>query len=644
MPADPSAERVVQDVRLLLSAVRDEIAEGRRPYISDIRRLVERALALRYAEYVQFLEKYGFMTLDRRSNMLALTRAGSEIAAGDIARSRALAGDARYHFGDRMPAADAERAVAIRSERIDKRFLKLEALGRGGLGTVYAGRLLSVDRPVAIKLMEGLDELFRPEQHDEIRRRLELAVREHARLVSPFIVQILDQNPQHTPPYFVMELAPGGHLRTLLANGPLPPMVAMRYFVQIATALQTAHAAGVLHRDLKPENVLLDACGNIKLSDFGIIRAVEQDGARVRQAYVGYGSVGYMAPETFRPGTELGPQADIYALGILLYEMLVGELPGRRSPMPSEVVEGVPADLDEIFDRMTQDQVHRRPESLDELMESVWSSPEIVALFDARQPPMFAHPPVPLPGLTKAEPTPPEDPAESETVNASPASEAPPAPAPVETQTEPPVSAQPEPAEPEPMFAADPEPVYAEPEPAYEPEPIYAEPEPIYAEPEPIYAEPEPAYAAEPEPAFAAEPEPAFAAEPEPAFAAEPEAAFAAEPEPAFAAEPEPGFASEPAYAELAAEDPFEPSSNAPAPASAPPAALAIPVVVGTPAPDAVADDEIIEELDAGAFIEMDDTPDGPDPRSSTRVTKMAVESATRKAIDEKLRRLRVRT
>ncbi|MCA9545518.1 MAG: protein kinase [Myxococcales bacterium] len=639
MADEANAQRVVHDARLIMQTVRDEAADGRRPYISDVRRLVERSLALRYAEYVQFLEKYGFLTLDRRSNLLTLTKAGQAAADGDAARLRGLGGDARYHFGDRLPTAPASPTPRRRGERLDKRFLRLDPIGRGGLATVYAGRLLSVDRPVAIKVMEGFSELFRADQQEEIRRRLELAVRDHARLISPFIVQILDQNPVHEPPYYVMELAQGGDLRRLLARGALPPAVALRCFVQTALGLKVAHTHGVMHRDLKPENVLLDECGNVKLVDFGITRVVEQDGGRMRQAYVGYGSVGYMAPEVFRPGVAVGPPTDLYALGIMLYEMLVGELPGRRSPLPSEVVPGVPPALDAIFDRMTQDAPERRYPSVDALLEAVWASDEILALFDHREGPWFLEAPVDLPGL----------PGDQEPVVPlpEPELEAEPSPAPVEAPAEPP-EAEPEPTvdapAPEPVVDA----VFAEdavPEPASAPEPE-DEPEPVTeAAPE---AQPQagdaPALQSVELAAIEAEvANPAWGEDADPETDPPPAVAPESEPEPLAVAIPE--ASSEPEDAEIAAAaEPLpkpapviEPMIPAGPPPEAEPA-VAVPVVVAAGlAPDdvEVLDDDLLEVIDD----------EHQDPRARTAVSRVdgegAVSHEKRRALEEKLRRLK---
>lgn len=492
-----SSARVVQDAQLLLRTVRDELAEGRRPYASDVRRIIERGLGLRFGEYVQFLEKYGFLALDRRTDLLALTRAGEDAAGGDEVRLRSLEGDARYYFGDRLAEVDVTVRPVTDGKRFDKRYLVFDVIGAGGLGHVHRGRQQSIDRPVAIKTLDGLGQLFIPDQLEEIKRRLELSVREHAQLISPFIVQILDQNPQHDPPYFVMELASGGNLRDLLSRGALPPAVAVRYFVQIALGLKAAHAQGVLHRDLKPENVLLDEAGNVKLSDFGITRVAERDGATVRQAYMGYGSVGYMAPEMFRPGASIGSAVDIYALGILLYEMLVGELPGRRSPMPSQVAEGIPRDLDEIFDRMTQDSPERRPDSIDKVLTVLWTSKPIVELLDARQAPFFVEPPVDLPGLPVVAPEPAPARAPEPAKPPKPAAEAKrPAPSAPPAAPKPPAELAAKGA-PTPAPAPAPPPAAEPPPPAIEPPPPAIEPPPPAVEATPPVVEATPPESAE---------------------------------------------------------------------------------------------------------------------------------------------------
>lgn len=138
-----------------------------------------------------------------------------------------------------------------------------------------------------------------------------------------------------------------------------------------------------MHGGLKPENVLFDQAGNVLLADFGMARVTERGNDPSTSAppvYVGRGHPSYMAPEQLHKGKVL-PQGDVYALGILLYEMLTGNLPGRRSPMPSaseRVVAAVGKDrieaLDDLFDRMTRDPLHERSASIDVVLDAIYAA------------------------------------------------------------------------------------------------------------------------------------------------------------------------------------------------------------------------------------------------------------------------------
>ncbi|HEX5062678.1 MAG TPA: protein kinase, partial [Kofleriaceae bacterium] len=122
---------------------------------------------------------------------------------------------------------------------------------------------------------------------------------------------------------------------------------------------------------LKPEQLLIDAYGNVKVSDFGFTRIVERDHAVIRQIYVGMGNVAYMAPELYTDPTATSPQTDIYALGIIFYELLTRKLPGRRSPMPSQINSALPHGIDDIFDKMTRDAREDRYNSIDEILADI---------------------------------------------------------------------------------------------------------------------------------------------------------------------------------------------------------------------------------------------------------------------------------
>jgi len=271
-------------------------------------------------------------------------RGGPDLAAGSGASAAGGAGDARYE--------------------------RLAAIGSGGIGTVFRARQIQLGRLVALKEIRELFGFFPDDQHGEIVRRFTDVVRQGASLSHPHILPIHEVSLDREHPYVVSELAAFGSARHLLQESETIPVgLALRYLVQTLHALRAAHRERVFHRGLKPENMLIDAYGNLKLSDFGFARIVERDASVIRQVYVGMGAVAYMAPELFADPTSAGPQADIYALGIIFYELLTGRLPGRRSPMPSDIDPKLPRGLDDIFDAMTRDSRSERYPSVDDILE-----------------------------------------------------------------------------------------------------------------------------------------------------------------------------------------------------------------------------------------------------------------------------------
>jgi hypothetical protein len=264
------------------------------------------------------------------------------------------------------PARDPEPRAADESagQSLDQRYVKLEAIGHGPLGTVFRGRHTALGLDVAIKELKDIFGYFSFLQRGEVLKRLKREICAQAVVRHPAIAAVIDQNTEAATPYFVVELC-ASNLRARLdgaAGKGLPPEQAIRVFLQLAYGLEAAHAQGFTHGNLKPENVLLDALGNARLADFGLSRVIEVDASKgMPQVFVGTGGMGYMSPEQLvRTGKDLGPSSDVYGLGILLYEMLTGYLPGRRSPLPSAANPGVPAKLDAIFDRMTQDRKEER--------------------------------------------------------------------------------------------------------------------------------------------------------------------------------------------------------------------------------------------------------------------------------------------
>jgi tetratricopeptide (TPR) repeat protein len=200
----------------------------------------------------------------------------------------------------------------------------LEELGRGGMGVVYKARQLGLNRLVALKMVlagahASTAELERFRAEGE-------AV---ARLQHPHVVQVFDVGEQAGLPYYSLELCEGGSLEMKLRGTPLPPKEAAALVEKLARAVQAAHDRGVIHRDLKPANVLLMADGTPKVTDFGLAKLLDSPRQRTRTGAV-MGTPSYMAPEQAGGVTRaVGPAADTYALGAILYELLTGRPPFR---------------------------------------------------------------------------------------------------------------------------------------------------------------------------------------------------------------------------------------------------------------------------------------------------------------------------
>ena len=273
----------------------------------------------------------------------------------------------------------APTPAASKGAELDQRYQRFDPIGSGPLGTAFKGRFNPLGLDICIKEFKDIFGYFSFLQRGEVLRRLKKELCAQAQVRHPGIVQVLDQNTEAPKPYFVMELL-AGSLQQPLAESKgkgVPVPSAMRWFLQLSYALRAAHAVGLTHHNLKPENVLFDLYGNAKVGDFGLVRVVEQDTSKgLPQVFVGAGGMAYMAPELIQPSRakDAGPSSDVYSLGILLYEMLTGQIPGRRSPLPSEVNPEVPAGLDAIFDKMTQDRVEQRYPDLEAMLEDFYKA------------------------------------------------------------------------------------------------------------------------------------------------------------------------------------------------------------------------------------------------------------------------------
>ncbi|MCG7258907.1 MULTISPECIES: Stk1 family PASTA domain-containing Ser/Thr kinase [unclassified Corynebacterium] len=244
-------------------------------------------------------------------------------------------------------------------------------IARGGMSTVYAAIDTRLDREVAVKVMDPT--LAR---EPAFRTRFEREARAVAKLSDPSLVNVFDQGVDDEYVFLVMELVEGGSLRELLKErGPMPPHAAIAVMRPVLTALSIAHAKGMIHRDIKPDNVLISDRNQVKLADFGLVRAINKamgDPTNATTSVNGQviGTVGYLSPEQVR-GENLTQASDVYSAGILLFELLTGRTPfkggapietamariNRPVPAPSTLMPDIPPKIDELVLRAC----HRDP-------------------------------------------------------------------------------------------------------------------------------------------------------------------------------------------------------------------------------------------------------------------------------------------
>jgi predicted Ser/Thr protein kinase len=256
------------------------------------------------------------------------------------------------------PADDTGRGTAALPEAAElaQHFPQLEILellGRGGMGWVFKARQKNLDRLVALKVLPpdvGRDPAFA--------ERFQREARALARLNHPNIVGIHDFGLAGPYYHFVMEFVEGANLRQLERSRRLSPEEAFAIVPKICEALQFAHDEGIVHRDIKPENILVDAKGRVKIADFGIAKIVgRKEDITLTGTQHTLGTPHYMAPEQLETPTKVDHRADIYALGVVFYEMLTGELPLGRFEAPSKMLQ-----VDVRVDEVVLKSLERSPE------------------------------------------------------------------------------------------------------------------------------------------------------------------------------------------------------------------------------------------------------------------------------------------
>ncbi|AOW92846.1 protein kinase [Rhodococcus sp. WMMA185] len=249
-------------------------------------------------------------------------------------------------------------------ELLDRRYRVDAVIARGGMSTVYRGLDTRLDRPVAIKVMDpqfAVDPAFLT--------RFEFEARSVARLGHPSLVAVYDQGHDRGHVFLVMELVDGGTLRELLRErGPMPPHAVAAVAGPVLDALAVAHRAGLVHRDVKPENILISDGGEVKIADFGLVRAAAA--SNTTSSSVILGTAAYLSPEQVTSGVA-DTRSDVYSTGVLLFELLTGRTPftgdtslsiayqriNQDVPLPGSFIAGVPPEFDELVAEAT----HREP-------------------------------------------------------------------------------------------------------------------------------------------------------------------------------------------------------------------------------------------------------------------------------------------
>jgi eukaryotic-like serine/threonine-protein kinase len=252
---------------------------------------------------------------------------------------------------------------------LDGRYRISGRIARGGMATVYEAIDLRLDRTVAVKVMHpGLGD------DDEFASRFVGEARSAARLSHPNVVAVYDQGNDDGTVFLAMEMVPGHTLRdTIGKEAPMSPSRALALLEPVVSALAAAHRAGFVHRDVKPENVLIADDGRVKVADFGLAKAVSANTNHTATGVL-IGTVSYIAPELVVEGRS-DARADVYAAGVILYELLTGSKPHQGEtpiqvaykhvhedvPAPSAAVPGIPAYVDALVARATARDREQRP-------------------------------------------------------------------------------------------------------------------------------------------------------------------------------------------------------------------------------------------------------------------------------------------
>jgi serine/threonine protein kinase len=301
-----------------------------RPPLHRIEELFNKAADLAPGERAVFLERECAGDNVLRAAVEELLRNDEDISKTEVF----LASPIDRTQVDNRPAAERGQfgeALALLRHALEGYEL-LEVLGSGGMGVVFKARQIGLDRLVAVKMLLSAASV-NADQLARFRTEAEAL----ARLQHPHIVQIHEVGEHEGRPYIVMEYVPGPNLARVIGGRPQPAEEAARLVEVLAEALQAVHACGIIHRDLKPANILLKHPDKTpKITDFGLAKRLDGGSGQTRSGAI-LGTPSYMAPEQARGRGELGPATDVYALGVILYELLTGR-PPFEGASPAETI------------------------------------------------------------------------------------------------------------------------------------------------------------------------------------------------------------------------------------------------------------------------------------------------------------------
>ncbi|WP_223633315.1 Stk1 family PASTA domain-containing Ser/Thr kinase [Planococcus sp. 4-30] len=261
---------------------------------------------------------------------------------------------------------------------INGRYKIKELIGGGGMSNVYLAHDMILDRDIAIKILR-----YDFSNEEELRRRFQREALSTTSLAHPNIVNIFDVGEDGSVHYLVMEYVPGKTLKDyIIDHSPVSPERAVEIMKQLASALAHAHHNQIVHRDIKPQNILMDAEGNVKISDFGIAMALSATSYTQTNSVLG--TVHYLSPEQARGGTA-NKKSDIYSLGIVMYELITGKLPfsgesavsialkhlQTETPSLRDTVPDLPQSLENVVLKATAKNIQHRYQSADEMEEDL---------------------------------------------------------------------------------------------------------------------------------------------------------------------------------------------------------------------------------------------------------------------------------